>query len=120
IYMLFISADGNFCLQHKRKNNNPLDKALNTSNAYFVANNKYQEYLKFVSNKLDMSDFIDMNVSLMYIYIQNSICAKLKMVWQQEKSKFKDTVITGVVAIQCTCHGFYLPQGMVDLNKGEA
>ncbi|KAF9442593.1 hypothetical protein P691DRAFT_798157 [Macrolepiota fuliginosa MF-IS2] len=95
-------VDRNICLQHKKKNNDPLDKALNTGNAYFVADNEYQEYLKFVLNKLD-----------------NSICAKLKAVWQQEKSKFKDAVITGVVAIQCAHHGFYLPQGMVDLNKGE-
>lgn len=38
----------------------------------------------------------------------------------QEKSKFKDAVVTSVVAIQCARHGFYLPEGMVDLDKGEA
>jgi hypothetical protein len=34
-------------------------------------------------------------------------------------SKFKNTVITGVVAVQCSRHRFCMPQGMVDLTKGE-
>jgi hypothetical protein len=33
--------------------------------------------------------------------------------------KFKNTVVTGVVAVQCARHGFYMPQSMVDLMKGE-
>ncbi|KAJ6631636.1 hypothetical protein B0H10DRAFT_1938469 [Mycena sp. CBHHK59/15] len=38
----------------------------------------------------------------------------------QNIAKFKNAVISGVVAVQCARHGFYLPQGMVDLKKGEA
>ncbi|KAJ7100503.1 hypothetical protein C8R44DRAFT_641842 [Mycena epipterygia] len=38
----------------------------------------------------------------------------------QNIAKFKNTVISGIVAVQCARHGFYLPQGMVDLKKGEA
>ena len=34
--------------------------------------------------------------------------------------KFKNAVVTGVVAVQCARHGFYMPQSMVDLTKGEA
>jgi hypothetical protein len=33
---------------------------------------------------------------------------------------FKNVVVSGVVAIVCARHGFYLLQGMVDLTKGEA
>jgi hypothetical protein len=35
-------------------------------------------------------------------------------------TKFKNAVVSGVVAIVCARHAFYLPQGMVDLQKGEA
>ncbi len=38
----------------------------------------------------------------------------------QNIAKFKNAVISGVVAVQCARHGFYLPQAMVDLKKGEA
>ena len=34
--MLFLSADGNFCLQCKHKQDDPGDIALNGGNAYFV------------------------------------------------------------------------------------
>jgi len=34
--------------------------------------------------------------------------------------KFRNAVISGVVAVQCARHGFYMPQGTVDLSKGEA
>jgi hypothetical protein len=37
----------------------------------------------------------------------------------QNIAKFKNAVITGVVAVQCARHGFYLPQSFVDLIKGE-
>lgn len=57
--MLFVSADGNFWLQHKKKNDDPFDKALNAGNVYFVDNDKYQEYLKSISNKADVSVFSD-------------------------------------------------------------
>lgn len=34
-------------------------------------------------------------------------------------TKFKNTQFSGVVASQCARHGFYLPQGVVNLVKGE-
>lgn len=46
LYTLFISLDGNFRLQRKRKNDDPNDTALNTGNAYFVENTAYQQYCK--------------------------------------------------------------------------
>jgi ABC-type microcin C transport system permease subunit YejE len=33
--------------------------------------------------------------------------------------KFKNAVVSSVVAVVCARHGFFLPQGMVDLSKGE-
>ncbi|KAJ3558488.1 hypothetical protein NP233_g11498 [Leucocoprinus birnbaumii] len=103
IYTLFVSADGNFRLQRKRKNDDPNDKALNEGNAYFVDDSKFLEYLSGSGGK-DVT----------------SLCSKLKAVRQQERSKFKDAVISGVIGVQCARHGMYLPQAMVDLTKGES
>ncbi|KAJ3576610.1 hypothetical protein NP233_g319 [Leucocoprinus birnbaumii] len=105
IYTLYVSADGNFRLQRKRKNDDPDDKGLNKGNAYFVNDDSFQEYLE--SQGLTVKDV-------------TSLCSKLKAVRQQDRSKFKDAIISGVVAIQCARHGLYLPQAMVDLTKGES
>jgi hypothetical protein len=43
----------------------------------------------------------------------------LKAANMQRITKFKNAVISGVVAVICARHGFFLPQGMVDLEKGE-
>lgn len=34
--------------------------------------------------------------------------------------RFKHADVSGVIIIQCARHGVYLPQGMVDLTRGEA
>ena len=47
---------------------------------------------------------------------QKSTCTRLKAVQMQNTAKFKNSVITGVFAIQCR-HRFFLR--MVDLQKGE-
>lgn len=43
-YTLFVSSDGNFKLQRKRKTDDPDDVALNGGDAYFPNDSKYQEY----------------------------------------------------------------------------
>ena len=52
--------------------------------------------------------------------LQNGICSHLCANRLQNMIKFKNAVVSGVVAVVCARHGFYLPQGMVDLSKGEA
>jgi hypothetical protein len=37
----------------------------------------------------------------------------------QNIAKFKNSVISGVIAVQCARHGFFMPGGMVDMMKGE-
>lgn len=50
---------------------------------------------------------------------QKCTCSELKAVRMQNIVKFKNAVITGVVAVQCARHGFFMPGGMVDLTRGE-
>ncbi|KAJ3560759.1 hypothetical protein NP233_g10624 [Leucocoprinus birnbaumii] len=102
IFTLIVSLDGNFRLQSKKKKGDPNDTALCGGNAYFVEDTAYLEYLKRIG-KAD----------------EASCTSILKAVCQQDRAKFKDTEVSGVVAAQCR-HQIYLPQGMVDLTKGEA
>ncbi|KAJ7857401.1 hypothetical protein B0H13DRAFT_1902265 [Mycena leptocephala] len=102
-FRLYLSGDGNFKLQRKNKRDDPDDVALNAGNGYFVETEEYQRYLKLVKPTEDAGT-----------------CSHLRAARMQNISKFKNAVISGVVAVQCARHGFYLPQGMVDLKKGEA
>ncbi|TFK59993.1 hypothetical protein BDN72DRAFT_864703, partial [Pluteus cervinus] len=102
-YTLFLSIDGNFRLQRANKRHDPDDVALINGNAYFVNEADYQEYLKGIVP----SD-------------ENSTCARLRAVRMQNTLKFKNAAVTGVICVQCARHGFYMPQGTADLEKGEA
>ncbi|KAJ3576417.1 hypothetical protein NP233_g436 [Leucocoprinus birnbaumii] len=103
-YTFYIMVDGNFRLQQKKKTMDPDDFALNGGRSYFVEDSAFREYLDKVGD----------------LQKNNSTCAKLKAVRQQEMIKFRNMVISGVIAVQCARHGFYLPQGIVDLTKGES
>ncbi|KAJ7723265.1 hypothetical protein B0H16DRAFT_1737330 [Mycena metata] len=101
-YTLFLSSDGNFKLQRKRKVDDPDDVALNDGNAYFPDDTTYKKY-----------------VAVMGRHDDKCTCSELKAVRMQNIVKFKNAVITGVVAVQCARHGFFMPGGMVDLTRGE-
>jgi hypothetical protein len=47
-FTLFISADGNFCLQRKNKKGDPDDVALNEGNGYCVDVGPYKAYLRAI------------------------------------------------------------------------
>ncbi|KAF8205918.1 hypothetical protein K438DRAFT_2014304 [Mycena galopus ATCC 62051] len=104
-FTLFLSVDGNFKLQRKYKRDDPNDFALNDGNGYFVETEDYKQYLKIAKPPLEE----DLGT-----------CTHLRAARMQNMAKFKNAVVTGVVAVQCARHGFYMPQGMVDLSKGEA
>ncbi|KAJ7673933.1 hypothetical protein DFH06DRAFT_1319055 [Mycena polygramma] len=100
---LYLSGDGNFKMQRKNKRDDPDDVALNAGQGYFVETEEYKRYTGMVKPSEELST-----------------CSHLRAARMQNIGKFKNAVISGVVAIQCARHGFYLPQGMVDLKKGEA
>ena len=54
--MLFLSADGNFRLQRKHKQDDPDDVALNGGNAYFVDADPYKVYVGHVDDCDDVCD----------------------------------------------------------------
>ncbi|KAJ7704531.1 hypothetical protein B0H17DRAFT_1039895 [Mycena rosella] len=99
----FVLVDGNFKLQRKNKRDDPDDYALNGGIGYFVETEEYKAYLKVARPVEELGT-----------------CSHLRAARMQNIGKFKNAVVSGVVAVQCARHGFYLPQGMVDLTKGEA
>ncbi|KAF7334786.1 hypothetical protein MSAN_02365200 [Mycena sanguinolenta] len=76
---------------------------LNAGAGYFVETEEYNRYVALAKPVEDPGT-----------------CSHLSAARMQNIAKFKNAVISGVVAVQCARHGFYLPQGMVDLTKGEA
>ncbi|KAJ6607491.1 hypothetical protein B0H10DRAFT_2227795 [Mycena sp. CBHHK59/15] len=105
-FTLFLSADGNFKMQRKNKRDDPDDVALNYGGGYFVETKEYERYVGLVKPSEESEEA--------------GTCNHLRAARMQNIAKFKNAVISGVVAVQCARHGFYLPQGMVDLKKGEA
>ncbi|KAJ7710868.1 hypothetical protein B0H17DRAFT_1324341 [Mycena rosella] len=101
-FTLALSVDGNFKLQRKNKRDDPNDVALNAGAGYFVETEEYKRYVKLVKPTEDLGT-----------------CLHLRAARMQNIAKFKNAVVSGVIAVQCARHGFYLPQGMVDLKKGE-
>ncbi|KAJ7883160.1 hypothetical protein B0H14DRAFT_2564961 [Mycena olivaceomarginata] len=102
-YTLYVSADGNFKLQRKGKRADPDDFALNSGNTYFPPNEDFKVYAKLIkSEKQD----------------ELQECDHLNAARMQKISKFKNTVITSVVAGQRILHASGA-QGMVDLSLGE-
>ncbi|KAJ3562223.1 hypothetical protein NP233_g9711 [Leucocoprinus birnbaumii] len=93
LFTLFLSLDGNFQLQRKRKNNDPNDVALNDGHAYFVEHSAFKAHMESVKKEKE-----------------KEAC----------RVKFKDAAVTGVVGCQCARHLTWVAQGMVDLDKGEA
>jgi hypothetical protein len=116
---LFLSSDGNFKLQRKRKVDDPDDVALNGGHAYFPEDSEYQEYVSQLAPSDDVRSRVLINGDPLLMIIQKCTCSDLKAVHMQNIAKFKNSVISGVVAVQCAHHGFFMPGGMVDLKKGE-
>ncbi|KDQ05894.1 hypothetical protein BOTBODRAFT_122150 [Botryobasidium botryosum FD-172 SS1] len=103
IHTTWNNGDGNHGLQRKGgKIDDPDDVELWDGNGYFVNTPKYEAFLKTVPDSEE-----------------KSTCVNLKAVNMQNKSKFRNCVVTGVAAVICARHALFRPCGMVDMQKGE-
>ncbi|KAJ7035891.1 hypothetical protein C8F04DRAFT_954397 [Mycena alexandri] len=118
-YTMFLSSDGNFKLQRKRKVDDPDDIALNAGNAYFVEDSEYQGYVSKVGPADDVRSNSTIDPFTLLTSTQKCTCSELKAVRMQNIAKFKSSVVSGVVAVQCARHGLFMPGGVVDLYRGE-
>ncbi|THU94665.1 hypothetical protein K435DRAFT_667945 [Dendrothele bispora CBS 962.96] len=99
---LFLSADGHFGLQRKSKVEDPDDVALTGDMGLFPEERVYAEYVSKVQDSTE-----------------KTTCAHLKAANMQNKAKFIGLVISGVIAVTCARHNFFLHGGMVNLTRGE-
>ncbi|KAJ7615940.1 hypothetical protein FB45DRAFT_841586 [Roridomyces roridus] len=95
------TLDGNFHCNKAKKNTDPNDVSLFAGKAYFPSSDVLREYLGRHRGKTDEP---------------TSTCNHLKAVKNQNKKKFKNMEITGVVNVQCS-HVFV--KVSVDLQFGE-
>ncbi|KAF8834386.1 hypothetical protein BDN67DRAFT_1016560 [Paxillus ammoniavirescens] len=92
--------DGNFSAEHmKLKNNNDFD--LTGGSSYFTALPRYQAHLQIADNKQP-----------------KSTCHEHKAVNQVHATQ-KHLAATGIGAIACARHGCFVPDTVVDFQKGE-
>ncbi|KDQ05487.1 hypothetical protein BOTBODRAFT_122761, partial [Botryobasidium botryosum FD-172 SS1] len=103
IHTAWSNGDGNHGLQRKGgKTDDPDDIELWGGKGYFVETKKYEEFLKTVPDSEE-----------------KSTCVNLKAVNMQNKAKFRNCVVTGVVTVTCGRHAMFHPCAMVDMQKGE-
>ncbi|KAG7097693.1 hypothetical protein E1B28_005018 [Marasmius oreades] len=85
----FFAVDGCHSAQQLKKRDDPDDVALNGGSAYFVKREPFRAYASKQTGEPD-------NIL-----------------------KFKNAIVTGIVGMICTRHGFFYPSGMVDMDRGE-
>ncbi|KAK7001782.1 hypothetical protein R3P38DRAFT_3326686 [Favolaschia claudopus] len=93
------TADGNFHCTKSKKTSDPNDRSLFKGTAFFPTHEQLEEALKDAPQTSEKSK-----------------CNYLNAVNNQDKKKFKNMEITGIVNIQC-CHVFV--KSSVDLQLGE-
>ncbi|PPQ75117.1 hypothetical protein CVT26_008295 [Gymnopilus dilepis] len=103
-YTLFLSIDGNFKLRRKNKRGDPNDVSLNDGRGYFVPSLPYANYLEHTQNERE----------------DDSVCGHLRALKFRNVLRYKNSDVSGVIIVQCARHGFYMPEGMADLKRGEA
>ncbi|KAG2018837.1 hypothetical protein CC2G_008224 [Coprinopsis cinerea AmutBmut pab1-1] len=97
---LQLTADGNHHANRYMKNTDPLNRSLFDGRGYFPRDDEYKAYL----------GRLDHNVG------EKSTCNYLNAAEKQDRKKFKNMDITGVVKIDCS-HCFI--KSVVDLQLGE-
>ncbi|KAF9536538.1 hypothetical protein CPC08DRAFT_595712, partial [Agrocybe pediades] len=98
---MMLMADGHFGLQRLGKVDDPDDISLLEGCGVFPSDAEYNEYVR---NIVAYSE-------------EKTTCSKFNAIELQNKLKFRGSVITGVLGVECLRHMFFI--SMVDLQKGE-
>ena len=115
---LMIMKDGHFGLQRFSKVDDPDDVSILEGAGFFPPDSEYNEFVRnVVAYSDEVCDFVILYICSIKPLLQKTTCSKFNAVELQNKLKFKGAVITGVVAVECMRHVFFL--SAVDLQKGE-
>ena len=102
------------------KKDDPDDVSLTDGHCIFLEDSKYLTYISMVKDSPEVRNVYVMGfyrLSLMFLVEQKSNCTRLKAVEMQNRTKFKNAVVTGIVGANDTRHFLYI--STVDLQKGE-
>ncbi|KAI0058288.1 hypothetical protein BV25DRAFT_1810998, partial [Artomyces pyxidatus] len=105
IYRRIIAMDANFRLKNKLRSSAANDPGFHTGLAYFVPEEGYNEH---VSNYATQEE-----VRLL------SRCSGFAAIAKANTKNTKGLRATGVGAVSCAKHEYWLPNGLGDLQKGE-
>ncbi len=94
-------ADGNFKFDHLQLKNPQSDVALRDGTGFLVTTSTYENHLDITSGTQEKSN-----------------CANHKAVNQALRPR-KHVDNTGIGAIACARHGFFVPHSVVNFKKGE-
>ncbi|KIJ60877.1 hypothetical protein HYDPIDRAFT_116748 [Hydnomerulius pinastri MD-312] len=103
LYMVFLAIDANFRLKRKNVSSDEADPALGSGWAYFVEEREYKSYL--AARVSDVQE--------------KSTCSGHTAVNLADTKASRGLAATGVGTVDCSRHGFKLPHGVGDLQKGE-
>ncbi|KAH8813613.1 hypothetical protein DL96DRAFT_525303 [Flagelloscypha sp. PMI_526] len=100
---LVLSGDGNYGLHLNANRGDPDDFELNDGHAFMVETDAFEAAMKALGLQIPTL----------------STCARLTALKGQNLMRFLNCIISGVFAVQCARHGFFMPHGVVDLELGE-
>ncbi|KAJ8474293.1 hypothetical protein ONZ45_g16002 [Pleurotus djamor] len=97
-----LCADGNFKFDHLRLKSSQNEVLLRDGLAYLVTSSTYESHLEATHEKQ-----------------QRSTCANHKAVNLSGRSSKAHLDMTGIGALSCARHGFFVPHSVVNFKKGE-
>ncbi|KAF8439266.1 hypothetical protein L210DRAFT_3646022 [Boletus edulis BED1] len=103
LHGLFVAIDANFRLKRKAVSGDAADPGLSRGWAYFVEEKPYKDYLHNLLNEPQ----------------PRSSCSGHSAVNAADSKSAAGLAATGVGTVDCARHGFKLPGGVGDLQKGE-
>ncbi|KAI0037407.1 hypothetical protein FA95DRAFT_1477477, partial [Auriscalpium vulgare] len=102
LYRPIVAMDANFRMKNRLRSSKTKDPGLHTGKAYFVPDDKYDEFVEANFDQEEMSG-----------------CSRFAALTAANLKSSKGLRVTGVGAIFDARHEFWLPNGLGDLQKGE-
>ncbi|GJE98466.1 CxC2 domain-containing protein [Phanerochaete sordida] len=102
LYMLILAIDANFRLKRRAVSNDARDPGLMSGRGYFVPDGDYRTHVLRYADQEDIST-----------------CTGFAAMAHANTKFNKGYATTGVGLVLCARHGFILPHGVGDLQKGE-
>ncbi|KAG9312832.1 hypothetical protein JVU11DRAFT_6252 [Chiua virens] len=108
LYCMFLALDANFQLKCKNVSSKDVNPGLGDGWVYFVEDHTYKEYLSKWMGEVQEANCL-----------QKSTCSGHTAVNTADTKGFCGLAVTGLGTVDCSYHGFKLPLGVGDLQKGE-